>query len=49
MMIKGNTMGVNKMARHMREYDGSDPHITMLAKKMLDTEEENIVELKSYL
>lgn len=49
MMIKGNTMGVNKMARHMREYDGSDPHITMLAKKMLDTEEENIGELKSYL
>lgn len=49
MMIKGSTMGVNKMARHMREYDGSDPNITMLAKKMLDTEEENIGELKSYL
>ena len=49
MMIKGNTMGVNKMARHMREYDGSDPHITMLAKRMLDTEEENIGELKAYL
>ena len=37
------------MARHLRVYDGSDPHITMLAKKMLDTEEENIGELKSYL
>ena len=33
MMIKGNTMGVNKMARHMREYDGSDPHINDARQK----------------
>lgn len=49
MMIKGNTMGVNKMARHLREYDGSDTHVRLLAKKMLDTEEEHIKEMKAFL
>lgn len=49
MMIKGNTMGVNKMTRHLRQYDGSDTHIRLLAKKMLDTEEEHINEMKAFL
>ena len=49
MMIKGNTMGVSRMAKHMRDYDGSDPYVTMLASKMLATEEENISELKEFL
>ena len=49
MLIKGNTMGVNKMSRHIRNYDGSDPHVSTLAKKMLDTEEENIREIKAFL
>lgn len=49
MMIKGNTMGVNKMTRHLRQYDGSDSHVRLLAKKMLDTEEEHIKELKVFL
>lgn len=49
MMIKGNTMGVNKMSRHIRQYDGQDPHVQTLARKMLETEEENIGELKNFL
>ena len=49
MMIKGNTMGVNKMSRRLREYDRSDSNITLLAKKMLDTEEEHIGQLKAFL
>ena len=49
MMIKGNTMGVNKMSRRLREYDKSDSNITLLAKKMLDTEEEHIGQLKAFL
>lgn len=49
MMIKGNTMGVNKMTRHIRNYDGKDLNIRMLAKKMLDTEEEHIREMKAFL
>lgn len=49
MMIKGNTMGVNKMAQHLRDYDRTDPNITLLAKKMLDTEQEHINELRAFL
>ena len=49
MMIKGNTMGVNKMSRRLREYDRSDSNITLLAKKMLDTEEEHIKEMRAFL
>ena len=49
MMIKGNTMGVNKMTRHIRSYDGNDSNIRLLAKKMLDTEEEHIREMKVFL
>lgn len=49
MMIKGNTMGVNKMSRHIRDYDGKDPHVSKLAQKMLETEEENIKEMKVFL
>lgn len=49
MMIKGNTMGVNKMAQHLRDYDRTDPNITLLAKKMLDVEQEHIREMRAFL
>lgn len=49
MMIKGNTMGVNKMTKHIRNYDGADANVRILAKKMLDTEEEHINEMKAFL
>lgn len=49
MMIKGSTMGVSKMAKHIRDYDGKDPKVATLARKMMDTEEENIGELKVFL
>ncbi len=49
MMIKGNTMGVNKLAHSMRKYDRSDSNITLLAKKLLDTEEEHIREMRAFL
>ena len=49
MMIKGNTMGVSKMAQHLRSYDRTDPNITLLAKKMLDVEQEHINELRGFL
>lgn len=37
------------MSRHIRNYDGNDPHVSTLAKKMLDTEEENLREMKAFL
>lgn len=49
MMIKGNTMGVNKMAQHLRDYDRTDPNITLLAKKMLDVEQTHITEMRPFL
>ena len=49
MMIKGNTMGVNKMAQHLRSYDRTDPNITLLAKKMIDVEQAHINELRAFL
>lgn len=49
MMIKGNTMGLNKMSRNLRQYSGNDSNIRLLAKKMLDTEEEHIKEMKAFL
>lgn len=49
MMIKGNTMGVNKMAQHLRDYDRTDPNITLLAKKMLDVEQAHISEMRPFL
>ena len=49
MMIKGNTMGVNKMVQHLRDYDRNDRNVTLLAKKMLDTEEEHIKEMRAFI
>ena len=47
MMIKGSTMGVNKLVHNLREYDRADSSVTLLAKKLLDTEEEHIRELRA--
>ena len=49
MMIKGNTMGLNKLVRSLRDYDRRDSNITLLAKKLLDTEEEHISEMRAFL
>ena len=49
MMIKGSTMGVNKLVRCMREYDYGDPDVALLAKKLLDAEEAHIHELRGLL
>ena len=43
------SMGVNKMAQHLRDYDRTDPNITLLAKKMLDVEQSHISELRAFL
>ena len=42
-------MGVNKLVRCMREYDYSNPDVTLLAKKLLDAEEAHIHELRGLL
>ncbi len=49
MMIQGNTMGVQKIAQHIRQYDGKNELVSNLANKLLSTQQANIEEMKSYL
>ena len=49
MMIEGSTMGVTKIIKHKREYNGGDERVNDLADKLLKTEESNIVNMKRYL
>lgn len=49
MMIQGNTMGVQKIARHIRQYNNSSESVSDLAYKLLATEQANIEQMKDFL
>ena len=49
MMIQGSTMGVTKMTRHLNELQGIDGDVHRLSQKLLDTEQNNIEQMKKYL
>lgn len=49
MMIQGSTTGVNKAVRSKRLYDGNDERIKDLSDKLLETEQNNIENLKSFI
>lgn len=49
MMIKGNSMGVQKIAQHISRYDKSNEVVSELANKLLSTQQANIEQMKSYL
>lgn len=49
MMIQGNTMGMTKIIRNMREHQEADATASSLAKKLLKTTENNIKSMKDYL
>lgn len=49
-MIRGSTMGVVQMTRQMHEFSGrADPELLALGRQLLQTEEQNIRQLKQYL
>lgn len=48
-MIQGNTKGAIKSIQHHRQYMGKDERITDLSKKLLETEENNIRQMKPFL
>jgi hypothetical protein len=48
-MITGNTKGVIKSIQHHRQYLGKDERITDLSKKLLETEQRNIEQMKPFL
>lgn len=47
-MIQGSTMGVTKLIQHLNDYMG-DERIKSIAKRLVETEENNIETLKQYL
>ena len=49
MMIEGNTMGVKKIAQHIRHYDKKNQIVSSLADKLMSTQQANIEEMKSFL
>ena len=49
MMISGNTKGVIKSIQHYRQYLGRDERVTDLSKKLLETEQSNIEQMKGFL
>ncbi|MDD6023432.1 MAG: hypothetical protein PUC06_04205 [Oscillospiraceae bacterium] len=48
-MINGNTKGAIKSIQHHRQYLGKDERVTDLSKKLLETEENNIRQMKPFL
>ena len=49
MMINGNTKGVIESIQNHRKYMGRDERVTDLSKKLLETEESNIEQMKPFL
>ncbi len=49
LLITGNTKGVIKSIQHHRQYLGKDERVTDLSKKLLETEQDNIQQMKPFL
>lgn len=49
MVIQGSSMGVVKITKELNDYNGSNPEVKRLAEKQLQTEQNNIEEMKSFL
>lgn len=49
MMIQGNTMGVQKIAQHIRQYNNASESVSNLAQKLMATEQANIEQMKGFL
>lgn len=49
MVIEGSTMGVTEMTKQLHNYQGSDQAVRDLAQNHINTEQQNIEEMKKYL
>lgn len=49
MMINGNIKGVSKIVDRMRQYDKSDEKVEQLARKLLETEYNNITQMTEFI
>lgn len=48
-MISGNTKGVVQSLRRQRQYLGRDPEVMALSQRLLETEQNNIEQMKPFL
>lgn len=49
MMMEGNNKGIIEITEKLNHYDDADEEIVALAKKLLQTEQNNLENLKEYL
>ncbi|MDR0292642.1 MAG: PA2169 family four-helix-bundle protein [Oscillospiraceae bacterium] len=49
MVIQGSTMGVTEMTKQLHDYQGSNQALRNLAQTHIQTEQDNIEEMKKYL
>ena len=49
MMIQGSNLGIIEITKHLNEYDGADKKVTALSHKLLETEQNNINQMKTFL
>lgn len=49
MMIQGSTMGITNMTKVINNYQNPNPQVKALADRLINTENQNIERLKTYL
>ena len=49
MMMEGSTKGIVKITRQLKEYGGDDGRIQRMADRLLNTERDNLEQMKNYL
>lgn len=49
MVIQGNTMGVQKIARRIRQYNSSSKSVESLAHRLMETQQNNIEQMRGFL
>ena len=49
MMIQGSTMGVVQATKHLKEQAGADEEVRALTQRLIETEQDNIETMKSFL
>jgi len=49
MVIQGSTMGVTEMTKELNNYQGTNQELFRTAQKFIQTEQDNIEEMKKYL
>ena len=49
MMIQGSIMGVIELSRSLKRYEQADSKVKKLGEKLIETEENNIRQMKGYL